>query len=577
MGPSGPYSLQAYRADVTAYIREAVGDGDDSNFNFNVSGISGGLVDGFALVVVYSNLDEDMRTISLLDGFSNPDGDAFALSFVEPVDTTQAGFEANLSLGIGFGFQGDVQYSTVTVEGRQLTASAGGSDDGDDFNGALLTIGGIGDSSDNPDPAALPNGNKRADDELYDLAKGNSANSTPFIANGATGVAVTTLNPSDDDNIFFAGFNVTAVVAVDTDENDAPVAVNDAVTVTEAGPPVLISVLANDFDPDDGDSIAVTSADTSELVGTLTQQADGSFSYDPDGKFNDLNDGETATTSFSYAISDGDLTSTATVTITVTGSGDDSPPVSCPTVDRDGTQEGSSSNNQVLTGPGYHNTYYFDNAAHSTGMDRITNFADDDVIVITEKLRDGNNDGIIHYGRNQVFDLSDGSSIRVDGVSDLRYLGEACDGTYVYAAANVRPDGAKEGLVVSTDILAGDLADKVGDVFLFDTALDIDLGDDEVLNFGAQDILVTTTRLADRNVNSVIGFGSNQLLDLSGGMGGPADPGQPGEVGSVALTGTNGARISALEYDGSVERDGVSYYIYSLVGSAAGVADLTFI
>ena len=57
----------------------------------------------------------------------------------------------------------------VQVNGRRLTTSAGGQDDGASANGALITVGGIGDSTANPsDPDALPT-SARDDDERYDL------------------------------------------------------------------------------------------------------------------------------------------------------------------------------------------------------------------------------------------------------------------------------------------------------------------------------------------------------------------------------------------------------------------------
>ena len=46
----------------------------------------------------------------------------------------------------------------------------------------------------------------------------------------------------------------------------------------------------------------------------------GSFAYDPFGKFDDLLAGQTATDTFSYTLSDGEGgTDTATVTITIYG------------------------------------------------------------------------------------------------------------------------------------------------------------------------------------------------------------------------------------------------------------------
>ena len=72
-------------------------------------------------------------------------------------------------------------------------------------------MGGIGDDPANPvDPFAEDDAGPRADDELYDLGQGNATNSAPFLVNGIRSFTVNTLNPSDNDNIFFMGLNVTA-------------------------------------------------------------------------------------------------------------------------------------------------------------------------------------------------------------------------------------------------------------------------------------------------------------------------------------------------------------------------------
>lgn len=565
---AGQEGLQAYRADITAFMREAIGDGDDAQFDFNLSGIVGSGVDGFTLVVVYSNPDESTRTISLLDGFSDTDGDAFTLNFAEPVDTTQAGFEAQFSLGIGFGFQGAEQFSTVTIDGRQLTTSAGGSDDGAEANGGLVTIGGIGDSTANPNPTAPANGDDRIDDELYDLAQGNSADADPFLANGSTGIEVTTVNPSDNDNIFFAGFNITAVVAVDTDENDAPVAVGDAVSVDE-DETVAFNVLGNDFDPDEGDAFTITAVDTTGLLGTLTNNGDGSFSYDPDGAFGpDLDEGDSATTSFTYTISDGEESSSTTVTITVDGVDEDGPEEpelpDCYTLTRPGTENGAPEEDQVLTGSAGANSFYFDPSG-DTGDDEITDFEAVDIVVTNSLLRDGNSDGIIGFGGNGVLDLdasADDDTVAIAGVSALRFLGEACEGVFVYADAAVRPDDAVEG-TLGDDALAGDAADAETDVFFFDTALALDLGADTIAGFGSTDVIVTTSLIRDGNGDGIIGFGGDLLLELPSAEG-----------GTVGITNMMGGAVGSLEYDGSVERDGVTYYVYSGVGSSVGVEAL---
>ncbi len=91
-------------------------------------------------------------------------------------------------------------------------------------------------------------------------------------------------------------------------------------------------VLANDIDPE-GDTLTVSEVNGSAAnVGStitigsgalLTVNADGSFTYDPNGQFEHLGAGDTASDSFSYTSDDGNgNTATATVTITVNGAND---------------------------------------------------------------------------------------------------------------------------------------------------------------------------------------------------------------------------------------------------------------
>ena len=86
------------------------------------------------------------------------------------------------------------------------------------------------------------------------------------------------------------------------------------------------NVLANDVDANGG-SLTVASVDTTGTLGTVTNNGDGTFSYDPNGAFESLNDGETATDTFAYTLSDGNGgTDTATVTITINGVNDNTAP-----------------------------------------------------------------------------------------------------------------------------------------------------------------------------------------------------------------------------------------------------------
>lgn len=200
------FYLGAWRTDVTAQVAAKVGQGSATPFSFSVDSENpNNNIDGEVLAVVYSNPNEQERTIAILDGFSATDGDVTRVDFVEPIDPTETGFEALLSLGIGFGFQGIEQASQVDINGQRLTSAAGGQDDGTIGNGTLITVGGTGDSPDIPaNPLAGPNGDPRFDDELYNLALGS------FLSAGDTSLLVETLNPSNDDNIFFLGLNVTA-------------------------------------------------------------------------------------------------------------------------------------------------------------------------------------------------------------------------------------------------------------------------------------------------------------------------------------------------------------------------------
>jgi hypothetical protein len=203
--------LQAFRADVTTQVAAKIGSGSASTNTFDVDSEDlNDETDGEVLAIVYSNGSEVTRTIAFLDGESESSGDSVKFNFASAL-SMGTGFEALMSLGIGFSFQASGQFSQVDVNGRRLTTSAGGQDDGAGEDGALITAGGIGDDPANPaDPFAEDDAGTRADDELYDLAQGNATNSAPFLVNGIKFFTVDTQNPSDNDNIFFMGLNVTA-------------------------------------------------------------------------------------------------------------------------------------------------------------------------------------------------------------------------------------------------------------------------------------------------------------------------------------------------------------------------------
>jgi len=93
--------------------------------------------------------------------------------------------------------------------------------------------------------------------------------------------------------------------------NDAPVAVDDDIFLSEGGDELTIlqsSLLENDSDVD-GDTLSVVSV-TDGANGTVGFDADGNIVYTPNAGFQGAD-------SFTYTISDGALTSTATAQIRI--------------------------------------------------------------------------------------------------------------------------------------------------------------------------------------------------------------------------------------------------------------------
>ncbi len=109
--------------------------------------------------------------------------------------------------------------------------------------------------------------------------------------------------------------------------NEAPTAVNDAVAVNEDATTANLAalILGNDFDPDAGDALRITSIDTVGTLGSLIfNAATQTLQYVADNDaFDGLATGGTAIDSFRYTVTDAaGLTSTATVSVTVTGIAD---------------------------------------------------------------------------------------------------------------------------------------------------------------------------------------------------------------------------------------------------------------
>lgn len=195
-----------FLADVTDNVKAkldahsaGVVDINVDNGQYQETGDS--FITGDELLVVYDTPSAPKASIILEFGTSATTGDNFALDY--PALTSPQTADLEMSIGDAYSY-GEDQHSTITVNGQTLTDRAGHFDDCSTFaqdntdcpDPALITVGGVGDSTDNPnlsDPWS-----ETADDELYSLS--------PFVHVGDTQVAVTTLNESNNDNIFSAVF-----------------------------------------------------------------------------------------------------------------------------------------------------------------------------------------------------------------------------------------------------------------------------------------------------------------------------------------------------------------------------------
>ncbi len=206
-----------YWADVTSLVKPKVDAAPAGRVSFRITEVNSPAIDGEILAVIFDDPGQIVdNTVVLLFGAQNVAGDTFAIGLANPINLADPNLALNLSLGTSFGFQWGSnidQISLIEVNGQRVSSSSGGQDDCVDAapceNGALITVGGLDDSTANPpDPYGPPQGNPafRYDDELYDLK--------PFVHTGDSQISVFTRNPSTDDNIFFSALLLKSTAAV---------------------------------------------------------------------------------------------------------------------------------------------------------------------------------------------------------------------------------------------------------------------------------------------------------------------------------------------------------------------------
>ena len=131
---------------------------------------------------------------------------------------------------------------------------------------------------------------------------------------------VTVLGPNDFEVAWTSGGDIFARHFTLSTSNHAPVASDFLASVNENAASVLLKGVYTDSDAADTFTF---STNTTGTVGLVTNNHDGTFNYDPNGKFESLSVGDTATDTFTYTVTDNHgASSTATATVTIHGEND---------------------------------------------------------------------------------------------------------------------------------------------------------------------------------------------------------------------------------------------------------------
>lgn len=313
---STPSVFHNTRAEVTSIVRAAVDTQAPGLIAMNISEVDTLTIDGCVLAVIFDDeTQEDVRSVILFFGGQDTLGDQFNIRLTNPIDKTDPNLVLDFGLGISHGAQDQTGFggshlcgtdsamsSLVDINGLRLTSCAGNLDDAPSTeivaDGNLITVGGVGDTNDNPsDPfqQAADGGQPRTiDDELYDLF--------PFVSTGHENIIINTINPSDDDNIFFSYLltSIPAAVLLDlplpgagrifTDDPFSPIPPPERPTI------VLTHGLQSTKDPLEIDpSTLWTGFDPNRGAGALLRASVGTdvniFQYVWDEAFKGLNAG----------------------------------------------------------------------------------------------------------------------------------------------------------------------------------------------------------------------------------------------------------------------------------------------
>ncbi|MEL6958823.1 MAG: Ig-like domain-containing protein [Pseudomonadota bacterium] len=371
-----------------------------------------------------------------------------------------------------------------------------------DPDGDPLIVSSVnGDAGNVGDPVVGDNGG------LITINEDGSASFDPngdFNALGAGDTAVTSVTYTISDGN--GGTDTTTVTVTVTGVNDAPEANPDSDT-TDFNTPVVVDLLANDFDVD-GDDLTVVDATVPDTEGSLTDNGDGTFTFTPALGF-------TGTATITYTIEDEEgLQASSSHTVTV----GDAP--------LDGTVEGTAGDD--LIDGGYLGDPDGDRVDNDDAIlpgdvgddDLIYGFEGDDRI----HAGDGNDEAYGGIG-NDTVNGNGGFDTLFGGEGDDRLSGGADDDTIFGGTGNdsINGRGGNDTLFgedgedsilggFENDTIFGGADNDVIDAQSGDDSVEGGSGDDSILGGGGDDIL----RGGDGN--DTIDGGNNEDM-IFGGAG----------------------------------------------------------
>jgi len=301
--------------DASVLIDVLANDTDiDINDTFSVIGVSGGVGDvtfltGSATFGGSVSYDTNGQFETLAVGESATDVFTYTVSDGQgSTDTAQVTVTVT---GVNdapdaIDDDGVVTGSAITNEDAATVVNVLGNDTDIDTSDILTVIG-------TDDSGSLGSVSLTEGQVTYDP---NGAFETLAVGESTTDVFTYTISDGN------GGTDSASVTMTVTGVNDAPTALDDTDLAQEDGPAITVDVLANDLDIDASDTLTVIGVSGEGTIGSVSL-SEGEVSYDPNGQFEFLAIGESATDTFTYLISDGNGgTDSATVTVTIAGAND---------------------------------------------------------------------------------------------------------------------------------------------------------------------------------------------------------------------------------------------------------------